>query len=464
VTEGAPPSDALVFFGATGDLAYKQIFPALYALVHRGHLDTPVIGVARAGWTVDQLRERGRQSIQEHCQVDQQTLDRLLSLLRYVDGDYSDPATFDRLKQQLGEARRPLHYLAIPPSLFATVVEQLARTSAAKDARVMVEKPFGRDLASARLLNATLHRYLPEEAIFRVDHYLGKEPVQNLLFFRFANSLLEPIWNRDHVLGVQVTMAESFGVKGRGRFYEEAGVIRDVVENHLLQVTALLAMEPPLAGTTEAIREARVDALQAIRPLEPENVVRGQYRGYREEPGVAPDSRVPTFAALRLFVDDWRWAGVPFCIRAGKCLPVTATEVDVLLKRPPLALFEQTGVQHTNSIRFRLSPDVFTSVSVRAKVPGQAMVGEDVELVARDHGGDELTPYERLLGDAMRGDQTLFTSQDGVEASWRVVDPVLGDVTPLLEYEPGTWGPPEADRVVDGLGAWHRPTDPGSGT
>jgi glucose-6-phosphate 1-dehydrogenase len=466
VTGGAPRSDALVFFGATGDLAYKQIFPALYGMVHHGHLDVPVVGVAKGpGWNLDQLKERGRQSVHEHCpQVDEQALGKLMALLRYVDGDYADPSTFDRLKQELGDAQRPLHYLAIPPSLFETVAEQLARVTAARGARVVVEKPFGHDLASARELNATLHRYFRESAIFRVDHFLGKEPVQNLLFFRFANSLLEPIWNRDHVLGVQVTMAESFGIKGRGRFYEEAGVIRDVVQNHLLQVIALLAMEPPHSNATEDVRDEKADLLKAMRPLDPQHVVRGQYRGYREEPGVAPDSRVPTFAAVRLYIDSWRWSGVPFCVRAGKCLPVTATEVDVILKRPPLALFEQIDVPQANSFRFRLSPDVFTSLSLRAKVPGQTMEGEDVELVARHHAADELTPYERLLGDGMRGDQTLFTRQDGVEASWRVVDPVLGDVTPLLEYEPGTWGPPEAGAVVDGLGAWHRPTNPDPGS
>lgn len=453
-------SDALVFFGATGDLAYKQIFPALQSMVRNGHLDVPVVGVARAGWGLDQFKARARESLQAHGGVDEEAFARLSSLLRYVDGDYADDATFKRLKEGLGTAERPLHYLAIPPSLFETVAAQLAKAHLTGQSRIVVEKPFGRDLESARHLNRTLHRYFSEDRIFRIDHYLGKEPVQNLLFFRFSNKFLDPIWNRDCIASVQITMAEAFGVEGRGRFYEEAGAIRDVLQNHMLQVTALLAMEPPVSDDAEALRDAKAAALRAIQPLAADQVVRGQYRGYRGEPGVAPDSPVETFAAVRLAVDNWRWAGIPFSIRSGKCLPVTATEVDVTMKRPPVGLFERPSWDKTNSFRFRLSPDVFTALRVRVKVPGEEMVGENVELVARHHGGDEMTPYERLLSDAMRGDAMLFARQDSVDESWRIVDPVLGQTTPLREYDPGTWGPNEADAVTADVGGWRVPEQP----
>jgi glucose-6-phosphate 1-dehydrogenase len=459
---GPERSGALVCFGASGDLAYKQVFPALQAMIRRGHLDVPVVGVARAGWGLEQFRERVRDSLEHHGGVDEAAFARLSSLLRYVDGDYGDPSTFGSLRDALKGAARPLHHLAIPPSLFATVTEGLARAGCAKDAGVVVEKPFGRDLASAQELSRTLHRFLPESSIFRIDHYLGKEPVQNLLYFRFANSLLEPIWNRDHVQSVQVTMAETTGVQGRGRFYEEAGAIRDVLQNHLLQVTALLAMEPPSAGDTATIRQARTAVMRAMRPLDPGDVVRGQFRGYRDESGVAADSQVETFAAVRLSIDNWRWAGVPFLIRAGKRLPVTLTEVAVTLKGPPHQIFESARMCHPNTFRFRLSPDVFISAIVQAKIAGQAMAGEEVELVARHHAADELTPYERLLGDAMRGDPTLFTSQDAVEAAWRVVDPVLGASGPLHEYDPGTWGPDAAEAMTADIGGWHRPDEPAS--
>lgn len=451
------PCDAMVFFGATGDLAYKKVFPALQAMVRRGHLTVPVIGVAKAGWNLDRLKARARESLEAHSGVDAAAFEKLSSLLRYVDGDYQDPSTFDVLRRALGAAERPLHYLAIPPSLFATVVQQLGRSGCARGGRVVAEKPFGRDLASAQALNRSLLAVFPEPAVFRIDHYLGKEPVQNLLYFRFGNSFLEPIWNQNFVARVQIVMAEAFGVEGRGRLYEETGAIRDVVQNHMLQVVASLAMEEPASGNAEALRDARTRILQAIVPLERGNVVRGQYRGYRDEENVAPDSRVETFAAVRLSIDSWRWAGVPFYIRAGKRLPLTCTEVLVELKRPPRSVFGEVSPNRgdANHLRFRLSPDVGIALGVQSKVPGEAMVGRDVELLAAKADADEMDPYERLLGDAMKGDPTLFTRQDSVEAEWRIVENVLGDVTPIHIYEPGTWGPAEAARMIEG--AWHNP-------
>jgi glucose-6-phosphate 1-dehydrogenase len=454
------PSDALVFFGASGDLAYKQIFPALYALTKHGRLDSRVIGVASSQWGIEQFRARAKASIEEHGGIDDQpAFDQLIARLQYIDGDYNDPATFTALRTELDGSKRPAHYLAIPPSLFPVVVEGLGKSGCADRARVIVEKPFGRDLPSARDLNAVLDSVFPESSIFRIDHFLGKEEVQNLLYFRFANSFLEPIWNRNYIANVQITMAEDFGVQGRGRFYEEVGALRDVVQNHLLQIVALLAAEPPVGMGVEAMRDEKEKIFRAMRPIAPADLVRGQFEGYRREDGVAPDSDVETFVALRLFIDSWRWGGVPFYVRAGKNLPVTCTEVRVELKSPPQQVFTESlpTAGDTNYFRFRLNPKVAIALGARAKTPGENFVGRQLELYLCDQHPDEMKPYERLLGDAMNGETLLFAREDGVEAAWAVVEPVLEHHAPVISYPVQSWGPTQSDALIVADGGWHDP-------
>jgi len=450
--------DALVIFGATGDLAKLETFPALVGLVDRGVLDVPVIGVAKSGWDLDQFRDYATASLKlNHIDPASPAAAKMLQLLRYVDGDLDDPATYQAMSDQLGPAQKALFYLEVPQALFGRIAQGISQAGRAKGGRIMVEKPFGNDLASAQQLNATLQTYFPDDAIYRVDHWLGLEAVDSLMFVRFANSVIEPLLNRTYVQSIQITMAEAFDVSDRGSFYDKTGAIKDVVQNHLLQVLATVLAEPPDGTGLDSWRTSKSELLGALRPLTPETTVKGQYQGYLDVKGVAPNSKTETYAAIRLAADSWRWADVPILIRAGKCLPLTATDVTITFKRPPYDPFGVDQQSPRNWLRFRIDPDNRVSLSLVGKKPGIGWLPETEQLRFAEHPGSDARSYDRLIGAALEGQRWLFASEATVEAAWRVVDPVLGDVGPVYPYARGSWGPAEADRLLPAGETWLDP-------
>jgi glucose-6-phosphate 1-dehydrogenase len=449
----AQRSDALVFFGATGDLAYKQTFPALAALVAHGRLNMPIVAVGRKDLPLDKLRARVNESLAASGAVKDAVLDRLSRQLRYVAVDYDEPRTFARIREAIGDAARPLHYVALPPEVFERVAANLAQAGLAKEARLVLEKPFGHDLASAKALSQALHSSFPEEAIFRIDHYLGKESVENVVYVRAANPIIEATLNRQYVESVEINMAETFGVAGRAKFYDSVGAVRDVVQNHMLELVACLAMELPTEKGRAALRDARSRLLAQVNALSVKDIVRGQVRRFKDEQGVSKDSTTETFAALRITIDSPRWKDVPFFIRVGKSLPITATEAVIRWKGEGHAVLDETVPPAPNYVRFRIGPESIIALGANVKKDGERMVGDARELVLRQAATDAMKPYERLLGDAMDGDPTLFARKDAVEESWRVVEPILGNATPVYGYEPGSWGPEEAERIC-GKGGW----------